>query len=85
LKRPNRASCKASTHVVGKLASIFGRQWLSTIPFNASLPLTAFGVSAALHLRMLHTGIWVAYRHCGQPNDFDDDEVYHHRVKWNVA
>jgi hypothetical protein len=70
---------------VVEASSVLGRKWLNIIPFNPSLRLTNFEVSAGLHLRTLCSGTWVACRSCGEANSFGHDEVCARRAPWFVV
>jgi hypothetical protein len=60
--------------------SLLGRKWLSVIPFNPSLRLSDFEISAALHLRTLFTGVGTHCRHYGVASRAKHDEVFGHLI-----
>ena len=65
-------------------ASVLGRKWLDTIPFNNSLRLSDFDLSAALQVRTMVPERDTHCQHCGAPSDLGHDEVCHQRHPWTL-
>ena len=55
-----------------------------TLPFNSSLRLTTFDISAALQLRLLPPGSSPFCRHCGATSTLLHGEVCVNQVSWAV-
>jgi hypothetical protein len=70
---------------VVEASSKLGRLWLTTIPFQPSLRLTDFEVSAALQLRTLAGEREAHCTNCGEANFFGRPEVCLQRKFWRVA
>jgi hypothetical protein len=66
-------------------STVLGRRWLSVIPFNKSLALSDYEVSAALHFRTLSRGSRALCHACGQVNELGHDDVCEKKPKFNVA
>lgn len=66
-------------------ASGLGRKWLSVIPYHEGLRLNNFEVSAALHLRTLHSGSDTVCSQCGVPNTAGHAEVCVNGAPWFIA
>ncbi|KAG7527236.1 hypothetical protein FFLO_07136 [Filobasidium floriforme] len=66
-------------------STVLGRRWLSVIPFNQSLSLSDFEISAALHLRTLCPGHKMMCADCGKENELGHDDVCEKRPRWRVS
>jgi hypothetical protein len=75
----------AEAQSVQESATYLGRRWLSIIPFNPSLKLSDFELSAALHHRILCPSHRTYCQHCGSRNEIMHDEVCPARPKWRIA
>jgi len=75
----------AEAQSVHESATYLGRRWLSIIPFNSSLKLSDFELSAALHHRTLCPSKRTYCQHCGSRNEIMHDEVCPARPKWRIA
>ena len=64
--------------------TVFGRRWLSAIPWNASQTLSDFEISAALHYRLL-TPSSSPCGFCGSVATFGHDEVCSTRLKFTYV
>lgn len=76
---------KLPRRMLAENSTVLGRRWLSVIPFNKSLKLTDYEVSAALHYRTLHAGSRASCHYCSQMNALGHDDVCEKRPRYRVA